>query len=258
MNPIKVGRFIAELRKQKGLTQEQLAEKINVSNKTVSKWEVGINVPDTNCLFELSKVFNIPTQDILNGGEIQNNEENNDSIKNGINFYNRLFIKKVMRITLLIIIGFIAVFSILYTASNYNRVQVYDIMSLDDNFTINGYLIYNVEESIFMVDDIKYTGKDDIYSNSISYYKLSIKNSSQDLLYFIDEQYLDTHSDISTVLNKVKISFATNLNEYKSVNLENINSFYLSLIFKSEESITLNYKIKLNMKKHYANDKIMY
>ena len=74
MDPIKVGNFIASLRKEKNITQEELAERINVSSKTVSKLEVGVNVPDTNCLYKLSKEFNVPTQHILNGGEISNNQ----------------------------------------------------------------------------------------------------------------------------------------------------------------------------------------
>ena len=258
MDPIKVGRFIANLRKEKGLTQEELAEKINVSNKTISKWEVGINVPDTNCLYELSKVFDIPTQDILNGGEIQNNDENNDSIKNGINFYNRLFIKKITRIVLLVIIGIVAIFSILYTISNYNEVQVYDITSDDENFEIKGYLIFNSEESIFVIDNIKYYGKDNLYSDSIIYYDISIINDIQNHLYFIDEKNLNNENSLPNILNGIKISFITNPNEMTKVEQNSINDFYLKITLKNENYETINYKVKLNMKKHYSNTKLIY
>ena len=46
MNLIKIGKFIAEQRKQKNLTQEQLAEKLGINNRTISRWENGINMPD--------------------------------------------------------------------------------------------------------------------------------------------------------------------------------------------------------------------
>ena len=59
MDSKKVGKYISKLRKEKGLTQEKLAEKIGVSSKTISKWETGINIPDTNLLFELSKEYNV-------------------------------------------------------------------------------------------------------------------------------------------------------------------------------------------------------
>ena len=46
MNQEKIGKFLKELRKQKGLTQEQIAEKFHVSNRTISRWENGNNMPD--------------------------------------------------------------------------------------------------------------------------------------------------------------------------------------------------------------------
>ena len=49
MNQIKIGKFIAALRKEKGMTQEQLGEKLGVTNKTVSRWENGNYMPDVEC-----------------------------------------------------------------------------------------------------------------------------------------------------------------------------------------------------------------
>ena len=57
MNQEKIGNFLKELRKQKGLTQEQLAEKCNVTNRTVSRWENGNNMPDLDLLIELSDYY---------------------------------------------------------------------------------------------------------------------------------------------------------------------------------------------------------
>ena len=54
MNQQKIGEFLKELRKQKGLTQEQFAEIVNVSNRTVSRWENGNNLPDFAILIEIS------------------------------------------------------------------------------------------------------------------------------------------------------------------------------------------------------------
>ena len=50
MNQEKIGKFLKELRKKKGLTQEQIAEKFNVSNRTISRWENGNNMPDLDIL----------------------------------------------------------------------------------------------------------------------------------------------------------------------------------------------------------------
>ena len=50
MDTVKMGKFLKELRKEKGLTQEQLGEKIGVTNKTVSRWENGNYIPPAECL----------------------------------------------------------------------------------------------------------------------------------------------------------------------------------------------------------------
>lgn len=65
MNQQKTGALLKELRKQKGLTQEQIAEKFNVSNRTVSRWENGSNLPDLDVLIELSDYYEIDLRELL-------------------------------------------------------------------------------------------------------------------------------------------------------------------------------------------------
>ena len=55
----KIGTFLKELRKEKGMTQEQLAEKLNVSRRTVSRWETGNNMPDLDLLMELADLYEV-------------------------------------------------------------------------------------------------------------------------------------------------------------------------------------------------------
>lgn len=67
MDQIKTGRFISALRKEKGLTQEELGRIIGVSNKTVSRWENGNYMPDIEILHILSKEFSVSIEEILDG-----------------------------------------------------------------------------------------------------------------------------------------------------------------------------------------------
>ncbi len=67
MDRIKIGRFIAEQRKRMGLTQAQLAETLDVSNKTISRWERGINLPDYDQVFALSNLFKVDVRDFMKG-----------------------------------------------------------------------------------------------------------------------------------------------------------------------------------------------
>ena len=68
MDQIKIGRFLSELRKEKGFTQEQLAEKFNVARRTVSRWETGSNMPDMDILIEMSDFYSVDLREILDGG----------------------------------------------------------------------------------------------------------------------------------------------------------------------------------------------
>lgn len=69
MNQILTGKFIAQKRKEKNLTQEQLAEKIGVSNKTVSKWETGKCMPDYSIIESLCTELNTTLAELMNGEE---------------------------------------------------------------------------------------------------------------------------------------------------------------------------------------------
>ncbi len=67
MDLIKTGKLLQELRKEKGLTQEQLAEKTGVSRRTVSRWETGANMCDLDILIELADLYDVDLREILSG-----------------------------------------------------------------------------------------------------------------------------------------------------------------------------------------------
>ena len=77
MDQIKIGAFLKKLRKEKELTQEQLAEKLSVSGRTVSRWETGNNMPDIGMLIELADFYKVSIPEIIAGerkSEIMNQE----------------------------------------------------------------------------------------------------------------------------------------------------------------------------------------
>ena len=67
MDQMKIGRFIADCRKKNGLTQAQLAEKLNITDRAVSKWETGKSMPDTSIMLELCNILKISVNDLLSG-----------------------------------------------------------------------------------------------------------------------------------------------------------------------------------------------
>lgn len=77
MDQIKIGAFISERRKSKNLTQAQLAEKLNVTDRAVSKWERGINLPDSSIMLDLCRELGISVNDLLYG-EVITMEKTNE------------------------------------------------------------------------------------------------------------------------------------------------------------------------------------
>lgn len=82
MDQIKIGKFIAERRRAVGLTQAQLAEKLNITDRAVSKWETGRAMPDTALMLDLCGILKITVNDLLHGEEIsmENNNQKNEEL----------------------------------------------------------------------------------------------------------------------------------------------------------------------------------
>ncbi|HIQ81378.1 MAG TPA: helix-turn-helix transcriptional regulator [Candidatus Scatavimonas merdigallinarum] len=70
MNQIETGKFIAKCRKEKKLTQAQLAEKLNITDRAVSKWETGKSMPDASIMLELCKILGITVNELLSGEKV--------------------------------------------------------------------------------------------------------------------------------------------------------------------------------------------
>ena len=82
MDQVKIGRFIAERRKMIGLTQMQLAEKLSITDRAVSKWENGRSLPDSSIMLELCDELNITVNDLLSGEVVTMENNNKETEKN--------------------------------------------------------------------------------------------------------------------------------------------------------------------------------
>lgn len=70
MNQMDIGKFIASCRKEKGLTQAQLAAKLNITDRAVSKWETGKSMPDSSIMLELCNILGVTVNELLSGEKI--------------------------------------------------------------------------------------------------------------------------------------------------------------------------------------------
>lgn len=107
MDTVKIGKFLKELRKEKGFTQEQLGEKISVTNKTISRWENGNYMPPIECLEMLSDIYKISINEIVAGERVTEDkikevaEENISSVLTDLQNKNRKFENRMI-ITLIV------------------------------------------------------------------------------------------------------------------------------------------------------------
>lgn len=101
MNTYDFGKFLAQLRKEKGLTQAELAERLNVSDKAVSRWETGKNYPDISLFQSISDVLDISISELLEGKRVK--AEELVSVSEGHTIHQMKQNKKLKRVSLLVI-----------------------------------------------------------------------------------------------------------------------------------------------------------
>lgn len=89
MDQVKIGKFIGLLRRERGLTQEALGEKLGVSNKTVSRWETGSYMPPIDMLLELSRTLDISLNELLCGERLNNEQFRARSDENVLEAYSQ-------------------------------------------------------------------------------------------------------------------------------------------------------------------------
>ena len=165
MDQVKIGKFIAQCRNEKNITQEELGEKLGVTNKTISRWENGHYLPDIEMMQLLSKEFNISINELISGENIKDSEykekaeinlievlENSSfTLKEKIDFYKKKWLKEHIFSNIMSFI-FWLVFMIILKFQNINS---YILGSISGIFVVFLYTIkYNqmmiyVEEKVY-------------------------------------------------------------------------------------------------------------
>ena len=154
MNQEKIGKFISECRKNKKMTQSELAEKLGVSDKSVSKWETGKCMPDLSLFKPLCSELGITINDLMSGEEVDDNkyiESLENNIIDIVNITNKSKKKKMIKIISIFVLVIIALFSILLFNNYYefdvkydSRVMTCEINNKEIQFLAKGQSILNM------------------------------------------------------------------------------------------------------------------
>ena len=110
MDKQKIGTFLKELRKEKNITQEQLAEKMCVSRRTVSRWETGYNMPDLDILIDIAEYYDVDLREILDGERKDEHmdKEMKETVLKVADFSKEQEAKVLKRIHIMFVVGLIA------------------------------------------------------------------------------------------------------------------------------------------------------
>lgn len=235
MNQELIGSFIQERRKAKKLTQVDLSEKLGVSDRSVSKWERGVCLPDISLFKPLCNELDITINEFLNGKK----DNNEDGVVNYIKYQRR---KNKFKLFLSIIISILViVFSILliYFVNNYNKIKIYRVSGESENFTYtNAMLITSNMKNIYYDGKIE-SKNSNISVNDITYMALKC-----------DDKMIEGGSYI---LNGI-ISENYGYNEYFSDEiLEKLDKWYIEITYKNNNK-ELTERIKLTFESEMNNN----
>ncbi len=253
MDLIKIGQLIAERRKERKMTQNQLGELLGISGKSVSKWERGINMPDLDKLKQLCIILDIELEDILNCDV--NSSISTGSVNNKIKNSKMKFVFIVLLFLLLILF----VFTFSYTFSNYNKDIIYTLSSSGSDYAVEGFLVETPDYNYFIINTLHYqselVGTTDeplikqIYI-SILYEDSVVFNSVEDF-----EPLL-----LSLKLNEISFSVCddkiskTNVVDYNS----DLSEFRLKINYVTIDDEQIENIVDLDFTKIFSNNKIFY
>ncbi len=230
----KIGDFIRSLRKELNYSQQDLADLIPITREGVSKWERGVNLPDSSSLLRLSEIFNASINELLYGE--RKTKKNKNEISNiTVELYKENNKKtKKLKILFSTLIVTIVLFLTYYFINTFNTLKVYNINYSDNSITIkNGMIVTTKEKVYFKLGDIK-------TENNIESLKLYFKNKK-------GEENIILETD-SNEIELVEYLGYNNYFDFKDLN-QILKETYLEIIFEDETKT-----IHLNYEKDFAND----
>ena len=225
MNQERMGLLIKKMRKEKNMTQLQLASMIPISREAVSKWERGKTLPDYDVIIKLSEIFNIAIDELLSG-ELKNNNDSKINLKTFQNKIKKKIIKSIFwKIGFIILIIFLSYCFF----RQYYLTDIYKIYFHNENLTIeNGNVIVTSKKVYFNLGTIDSNKK--------------IKNLK---LYYIDK---NQREKLILSTNNKNISFTDSLGYEEYFDFADIegclNNFFIKIVYDDYTEV-----VKINLEK---------
>lgn len=230
MDQNKIGNFISKVRKNKKLTQKELAERLHISEKTISKWECGKGLPEVSLMKPLCKELDITVTELLNGEK----ETTEEGIINYIDYTKKKSKHKIIFLSIIFILLITFILStVVYFFNSYNKIAVYYFEGSNENFNINEmYLTKSNMYNILTSGNIEVINKD---INPEDILDITIKSDKRVI---IGGSYSNYNGHTYTE----KYGYNELFDEDK---LNNISNWYIEVSYKKDNEI-IKEQIKLN------------
>ena len=263
MNYETIGKFISKKRKEKGFTQKELAEKIGVTDKAVSKWERGLGCPDVSILELLANQLDVSILEILKGRMVENEviklTEANDYVKESLN-YSKVQTKEKLKIilsklicffiiligTILIILNIFHYFYLNYQYDNIFNSTIFqsDIEKIEKNIKIikNHQGIYNDEDYdiiLSSLNDSFFRMKNSFLSKSNQIKKMTLND-----LYVMDRNFGPDFAIINSLkVYKILEKYNKNIKNYETLYEKTFTAMIYLNAFHSEVYDSYKYQL---------------
>ena len=188
-NMIKMGNHIADLRKKKGYTQKTLGDILDVSDKTVCKWEKGIVAPDITILSSLANTLDVSVEEILSGEEVKTI----DTLET-IDLYSNITKRKLLKIFAIFILLFLLCTFFIFRVEDYYSWHLTPLYS-EGNISSVGYIISNNKESKIMINKIFFNEE---ISTDVVKVEISLNNNKKQIYY--KQKEIDVINNINDYL----------------------------------------------------------
>lgn len=265
MNLNKIGNFIVYLRKEKKLTQFQLAEQLGVSDKTVSKWERGLCLPESATVEKLITFFNISLMEFYAGERNKRltDEIANETAKNAVELSKKNETQKFKKILYSIMIVFVIIvfiISLLFMYNTYNKYHVYNISSSNEKFTGKGNIILAEEKSIITLIDLNLMEENNkqegyAFEYSLMLGELLLCHSGD--IYSFEKNESSVKINLTKYVNDISIYLNYDLSNIAKSDILNNKKMTLKIKYINDELKIEEYVMEFEVSKSFSNNKII-
>ena len=212
-NMRKMGEHIASLRKKKRYTQRTLGDILDVSDKTISKWEQGIVAPDITILRSLASALDVSVEEILSG-----KEENGINTIEALDMYTHMTKYKLIKSFIVFLLLFVILIFFVFRIEYYYSWHLESIYSEGD-ISLKGYILKNNKETKIVVNKIYYSNND--LQRNLKTINIVVKN--EDNIIYNENNSFDCPVDISNFLSHHVISIETG----KDISKEKLSIYFV-------------------------------